>query len=158
LTLGDSARTGATPSTSQPQTNPKYQYVNALYSSLALFETTNRVLQLVDNTIVASLSSIDPLLCLWLTNIQLFHINQRSIRNLQTPLCGLLLRATFNDALDARRQLHLRALRMAEDVTKRIFYRVIHEVISGSVIVEIRPGAANRIRPSCFCSGLQFFI
>jgi hypothetical protein len=33
-----------TPLTPQPQTNPKYQFVNAIYSSLALFETTNRVL------------------------------------------------------------------------------------------------------------------
>jgi hypothetical protein len=41
---GDNARSGATPLTSQPQTNPKYHFVNALYSSLALFETTNRVL------------------------------------------------------------------------------------------------------------------
>ena len=52
---GDNARSGATPLTSQPQTNPKYQFVNALYSSLALFETTNRVLQLVENTLIASL-------------------------------------------------------------------------------------------------------
>ena len=37
---GDNARFGATAFTS----NPKYQFVNALYSSLALFETTNRVL------------------------------------------------------------------------------------------------------------------
>ena len=39
----------------QPQTNPKYQFVNTLYSSLALFETTNRVLQLVETTLLASL-------------------------------------------------------------------------------------------------------
>jgi len=37
------------------QTNPNYQFVKALYSSLALFETTNRVLQLVENTLIASL-------------------------------------------------------------------------------------------------------
>jgi hypothetical protein len=52
---GDNAHRGATPLTSQPQTNPKYQFVNALYSSLALFETTNRVLQLVETTLLASL-------------------------------------------------------------------------------------------------------
>src|ERR1700691_1121696 len=52
---GDNARSGAAPLTSQPQTNPKYQFVNALYSSLAVFETTNRVLQLVENTLIASL-------------------------------------------------------------------------------------------------------
>jgi len=40
----DDARSGATPLTSQPQTNPKYQFVSAIYSSLELFETTNRVL------------------------------------------------------------------------------------------------------------------
>lgn len=39
----------------QPQTNPKYQFVYALYSSLALFETANHVLQLAETTIVASL-------------------------------------------------------------------------------------------------------
>ena len=41
---GDNARSGATPLTSQPQTNPTYQHPDPLYSSLALFETTNRVL------------------------------------------------------------------------------------------------------------------
>jgi len=51
----------------QPQTNPKYQFVNALYSSLALFETTNRVLQLVENTLIASL------------------ITQRSLVQIQPP-------------------------------------------------------------------------
>lgn len=51
----------------QPQTNPKYQFVNALYSSLALFETTNRVLQLVENTLLASL------------------ITQRSLVQIQPP-------------------------------------------------------------------------
>jgi hypothetical protein len=64
---GDNARSGATPLTSQPQTNPKYQFVNALYSSLALFETTNRVLQLVENTLIASL------------------ITQRSLVQIQPP-------------------------------------------------------------------------
>ena len=63
----DNARSGATPLTSQPQTNPKYQFVNALYSSLALFETTNRVLQLVENTLIASL------------------ITQRSLVQIQPP-------------------------------------------------------------------------
>ena len=52
---GDNARSGATRLTPHPQTNPKYQFFNALYSSLALFETTNRVLQLVENTLIASL-------------------------------------------------------------------------------------------------------
>ena len=64
---GDNARSGATPLTSQPQTNPKYQFVNALYSFLALFETTNRVLQLVENTLIASL------------------ITQRSLVQIQPP-------------------------------------------------------------------------
>ena len=41
---GDNARSGATPLTSQPQTNPTYQHPDPLYSSLALFETTNRAL------------------------------------------------------------------------------------------------------------------
>jgi len=63
----DNARSGAAPLTSQPQTNPKYQFVNALYSSLALFETTNRVLQLVENTLIASL------------------ITQRSLVQIQPP-------------------------------------------------------------------------
>ena len=64
---GDNAHSGATPLTSQPQTNPKYQFVNALYSSLALFETTNRVLQLVEDTLIASL------------------ITQRSLVQIQPP-------------------------------------------------------------------------
>jgi len=69
----DNARSGATPLTSQPQTNPNYQFVNALYSSLALFETTNRVLQLVETTLVASL------------------ITQRSLVQIQPPQPNLLL-------------------------------------------------------------------
>jgi hypothetical protein len=39
----------------QPQTHLKYQFVIALYSSLALFETANRVLQLIENKLLASL-------------------------------------------------------------------------------------------------------
>jgi len=64
---GDNARSGATRLTPHPQTNPKYQFFNALYSSLALFETTNRVLQLVENTLIASL------------------ITQRSLVQIQPP-------------------------------------------------------------------------
>ena len=65
--MRDLAATCAAALTSQPQTNPKYQFVNALYSSLALFETTNRVLQLVENTLIASL------------------ITQRSLVQIQPP-------------------------------------------------------------------------
>lgn len=36
----------ATPINIYPQTNSKYQFVNALYSSLTIFETTNDVLQI----------------------------------------------------------------------------------------------------------------
>ncbi len=55
------------PTPNQPQTNSKYQFVNALYSALPLFETTNRVLQLVENTLFASL------------------ITQRSLVQIQPP-------------------------------------------------------------------------
>jgi hypothetical protein len=37
-----------------PKTNPKYQYSDAIYSSLALPEAPNHTLQLVETTLVTS--------------------------------------------------------------------------------------------------------
>jgi hypothetical protein len=39
----------------QPQSNPKYHCSQSLYDSLALFQTPNHALQLVENTVVTSL-------------------------------------------------------------------------------------------------------
>ena len=39
----------------QPQSNPKYHCSRCLYGSLALFETPNHALQLVENTLLTSL-------------------------------------------------------------------------------------------------------
>src|ERR1700751_5478147 len=38
----------------QPHSNPKYHYSKCLYGSLALFETPNHALQLIDNTLLTS--------------------------------------------------------------------------------------------------------
>src|ERR1700735_3006957 len=51
----------------QPPTDPKYQLANPISRSSALLETTNRVLQLVENTLVALL------------------ITQRSLVQIQPP-------------------------------------------------------------------------
>ena len=51
----------------QPQSNPKYHCSKCLYGSLALFETPNRALQLVENTLLTSL------------------ITQRSLVQIQPP-------------------------------------------------------------------------
>jgi hypothetical protein len=67
IVLNDLAISDATPLAPQPQTNPKYQFVNALYISLALFEATNHAPQLVESTLGTSL------------------ITQRSLVQIQPP-------------------------------------------------------------------------
>ena len=47
---------------------------------------------------------------------------------------------------------------MPPGVVPRVFNRVIHEVVSRVVIVQISPCVQEGIRPSCFSSGRQLLI
>ena len=101
---------------------------------------------------------IELLFRLWLTYEKIVQISQGTRLHFESPLRSLLLRSALEGALHAPFQLLYGEVSMSPGVVPRVFNRVIHEVVSSIVIVQIGPGVQEGVRPSCFSSGRQLLI
>jgi len=101
---------------------------------------------------------IYPLFNFRAATVHLLQISKRPKRKLAAALRRKLLGAPPQDTLNAHCQLWDWRAGVPPDVIRCIVDRVIHQVVRGIAVVQVRPGAKNSVRPSCLRSGVQHLI